>query len=169
VIKVIKLLVIVELVIYSTYYIFSKEFYANLQVASVSSFLIMLGSFYAYKKMIKAKVLTENYEIDRDELDVIDDPYGLYDDITINETPSEELDLREIVKEEKAKIKTFSFGTIKKGVSAGVSVFRIVPYIFLILGFIALKNNDLLDISIYLPSLLIGMVIAYISSKELFT
>jgi hypothetical protein len=37
-----------------------------------------------------------------------------------------------------------------------------------VLGFIALKNNELLDIAIYLPSLLIGIIVGYRSGKEVF-
>ncbi len=166
--KTIKILVVVQGVIFTTYFI-SSAFYVNVQVAFLSSFFIMLGSFYAYKKMIVSKVQTKSYEGDRDALDSIDDPYELYDEKPLNETSVEELDLKEIVKEERAKIKTFSLSAMKEGGGAGFSAYRLVPYVFLVLGFIALKNNNMLDISIYLPSLLIGIFVAYVSSKELFT
>ena len=165
--KSIRLIIIVELIIFSTYYIFSKEFFANLQVASLSSFLIILGSFYAYKKMIQSQVATKSYEIDRDVLNMIDDPHGLYDDEAINDAPADELDLKEIVKEERAKIKTFSLSAMKEGGSAGFSLYRLLPYVFLVLGFIALENNHILDISIYLPSLLVGIILGSVVSKEL--
>ena len=165
--RVIKILIVAQILIFATYFI-SSSFYANLQVASVSSFLIMLGSFYAYKKMIKTQVATKSYEADRDELDIIDDPYELYNDTPLNEAEPEDLDLKQIVKEERAKIKTFSLSAIKDGASAGFSAYRLVPYVFLVLGFIALKNNDILEISIYLPSLLVGIVLGYISSKGIF-
>ena len=91
---------------------------------------------------------------------------SLYDDTPINDTPTDELDLKAIVKEEKKKIKILNIKDIKKGGRAGFSLFRLLPYLFLILGFIALKNNELLDIVIYLPSLLVGIIIGYISSKD---
>ena len=164
--KTIKILGLVQALIFATYFI-SPSFYANVQVSSMSSFFIMLGSFYAYKKMIKSQVLTKSYEDDRDTLDIIDDPHGLYDETPINDTPAEELDLREIVKEEKAKIKTFSFKSIKHGARGSVSLYRIFPYIFLILGFISLKNNEVLDLGIYLPSLLLGIVVGSLVSKDI--
>ena len=167
VLRVIKILGVVQILIFATYFI-SNSFYANLQVASLSSFFIILGSVYAYKKMIESQVEIKSYEVDRDALDIIDDPHGLYDETPLNETPAEDLDLKQIVKEEKAKIKTFSLSAMKEGGSAGFSVYRLVPYLFLVLGFIALKNNDILDISIYLPSLLVGIIVGYISSKEIF-
>jgi len=45
---------------------------------------------------------------------------------------------------------------------------RVIPYIFLALGFIALKNNELLELSIYLPSLLIGIVTGSIMARDIF-
>jgi hypothetical protein len=164
--KVIRVFLIAEgLVLSSSFY--SKELFANTQVAFLSSFFVIIGASFAYKKMVDSKVASEEYAEDRDLLDTIEDPHELYDDKPLNDTPAEELDLKAIVKEEKAKIKTFSFKSIKHGVRGSVSLFRIVPYIFLILGFIALKNNNLLDLSFYLPSLLIGIVVGSLISKEI--
>ncbi|WP_430739322.1 hypothetical protein [Sulfurimonas lithotrophica] len=165
VIKAIKLIAITQLLVFLTYFI-SVGFYANLQVAFLSSFIIMLGSFYAHKKMVDSKVKTESFESERDALDVIDDPHELYDETPLND--SEELDLKQIVKEEKKKIKTFNLKSIKEGGSASFSLFRLGGYLFLVLGFIALKNNEILDISVYLPSLLVGIIVGYIASKEIF-
>jgi len=163
--KAIKILAVAQLFIFATYLV-SGSFYANLQVAALSSFFIMLGSFHAYKKMINSQVSTKSYESDRDALDIIDDPHGLYDEV--QEIAEEDLDLKQIVKEERAKIKTLSLSSLKDGGSAGFSPYRLVPYVFLVLGFIALKNNNILDISIYLPSLLVGIILGYISAKEIF-
>ncbi|MBU1658407.1 hypothetical protein KKG72_05060 [bacterium] len=119
--------------------------------------------------MVDNQVASENIEEKRELLDEIDDPYELYDDTPLNEAPADELDLRAIVKEEKKKIKIVNFKDMKKGSKAGFSLFRLIPYLFLVLGFIALSNNELLDIAIYLPSLLPGIVVGYISGKEIFT
>lgn len=167
ILKSLKLLAITELVILFTYF-YASSFYANLQVAFMSSFIIMLGSFYAHRKMVNSKVQTHSYESDRDALDIIDDPHELYDETPLNETPAEELDLKQIVKEEKKKIKTFNFKSIKEGGGASFSLFRLAGYLFLVLGFIALKNNNILDIAVYLPSLLVGIIVGYIFSKEIF-
>lgn len=164
--KTIKSIGVVELLILSTTLI-SFEFFINLQVAFLSSFFIIAGSAYAYKKMINTGVALENIDEKKDILDEIEDPYELYDETPINETPADELDLKAIVIEEKKKIKILNLKEIKKGSKAGISLYRLVPYLFLILGFIALKNNELLDISIYLPSLLIGIIAGYFVSKDL--
>ena len=166
--KALKIVAITEFLILLSY-IYSKAFYANLQVAFLSSFLIMVGSFYAYKRMVNSKVKTKSYEGDRDPLDIIDDPHELHEEATLNHKSENDLDLKEIVKQEKKKIKIFNLKSFKDGSSASFSLFRLGGYLFLILGFIALKNNDLLDISVYLPSLLIGIVVGYIFSKEIYS
>ncbi|MCD6433911.1 MAG: hypothetical protein J7L21_07700 [Sulfurimonas sp.] len=119
--------------------------------------------------MVNNQVDSKMIEDKRDILDTIEDPHELYDDESINEAPVEELDLKAIVKEEKAKIKTLSVKSMKHGVRGSVSAFRLVPYVFLVLGFIALKNNELLDIAVYLPSLLVGIVVGSISGRGLFS
>ena len=164
--KATKILLGAELLVLATN-LSSKAVFANVQVAFLSSLFVIVGSSYAYRKMVHSKVDTESYESERDLLDEIEDPHELYDDVAINDAPAEELDLKTIVKEEKAKIKTFSFQSIKHGARGSVSLYRIIPYIFLILGFISLKNNEVLDLSIYLPSLLLGIVVGSLVSKEI--
>ena len=166
--KAINLIVISETLVLLTNLI-SFEFYINLQVAFLSSLFVILGASYGYKKMVNSQVESKNFEEKRDLLDEIEDPHELYDDEALNEAPYEELDLKQIVKEEKAKIKTLSVKSMKHGAKGSVSAFRLVPYVFLVLGFIALKNNELLDISIYLPSLLVGIVVGSVLGREIFS
>ena len=164
--KSIKLILGVEILILLSKLI-SFSFFINLQVAFLSSFFVILGSAFAHRKMVISDVENENIGYQRDFLDEVEDPHELYDEEPINEAPAEELKLKEIVQEEKKKIKTFSAKSMKKGVKAGSSIFRLIPYVFLILGFIALKNNELLDISVYLPSLLVGIIVGSASSKSI--
>ena len=164
--KSIKIFLFVEIVIILTKFI-SFSFFMNLQIAFLSSFFIIMGSIIAHKRMVKSDIENENIGFQRDVLDEVEDPFELYDEEPINEAPVEELNLKEIVQEEKKKIKTFSAKSIKKGARAGLSIYRLIPYVFLILGFIALKNNELLDIVVYLPSILVGIVTAHVVGKEL--
>ncbi len=166
--KSIKILIISELIILITYFV-SFSFFINLQIAFLSSLFVILGSSFAYRKMVANQVDSKMVEEKRDLLDEIEDPHELYDDTPINDAPVEELDLKEIVKEERAKIKTFSVKSMKHGARGSVSAFRLVPYVFLVLGFIALKNNELLDIAVYLPSLLAGIVVGSVTSKDIFS
>ncbi len=165
--KSIKIFMIVELVILLTNFI-SFALYMNVQIAFLSSFFIIVGSSYAYKRMVDTKIKADMVEDKRDFLDEMEDPHGLYEDFEINDAPADELDLKAIVQEERKKIKTFSPNSIKQGLKGGMSFLRLVPYLFLVLGFIALKNNDLLDIMIYLPSLLVGIVVGHSISKNSF-
>jgi len=157
----------VEILIFITYF-YSQKIFLNIEIAFLSAFLIILGSSFAYRKMIHSKIDSGEYEKDRDVLDTIDDPHELYDDTEINDAPAEELDLKQIVKEEKAKIKTLSLKNAKHGIRGSFAMMRLVPYIFLVLGFIALKNNNVLDLAYYLPALLIGIVTGYLISREVF-
>ncbi|MEA1893148.1 MAG: hypothetical protein U9N33_10630 [Campylobacterota bacterium] len=157
----------------------------------MSSFFIIIGASFAYKKMVNTQLASDTIDEKRDLLDTIEDPHELYDDKmhpkgicstandevregtlgceSANDVHVDDLDLKAIVKEERKKIKTISFKSMKHGAKGSVSLFRIVPYVFLILGFIALKNNDLLDVAIYLPSLLVGIVVGSISGRILFS
>ena len=163
----IKIILGVEILILLSKFV-SFNFFINLQVAFLSSLFVILGSAYAHRKMVISDIENENIGYQRDFLDEVEDPHELYDDLEINNAPAEELNLKEIVQEEKKKIKTFSAKSMKKGAKARSSIFRLVPYIFLILGFIALKNNNVLDIMVYLPSLMVGIIVGSVTSKRIF-
>ncbi len=165
--KAISLFVILQAVILISYF-FSSKVFANVETAFLSALFIIIGASYAYKRMVLAKVESGEYVEERDLLDKIEDPHELYDDIEINDAPPEELNLKEIVKEEKAKVKPLNVKNMKYGVKGGISLFRLVPYLFLVLGFIALKNNNILELWYYLPSLFIGIIAGSFISKEIF-
>jgi len=148
--------------------IVSFKFYINIQVAFLSSFFVIVGASYGYKRMIESRVSSDDFEEKRDLLDEIEDPYELYSDEDISKSPYEEPDLKQIIKEEKEKIKTFSMTTAKHGAKGSLSAFRLVSYVFLFLGFIALKNNNLMDVSVYFPSIFGGIVVGTIFSKGVF-
>jgi len=165
--KIINLFFIIQVLILTIYF-YSPAMFANVEVAFFSSLFIILGASYAYKRMVLSKVASGEYVEDRDLLDKIEDPHELYDGKDINDAPPEELNLKEIVKEEKAKVKILNVKNMKHGIRGSVSLFRLVPYLFLILGFIALKNNNILDLWAYLPSLFVGIVSGSFFAKELF-
>lgn len=164
--KSIKTLALSEAIIIPTT-LYSFMFFINLQIAYLSALFIVVGTSFAYRKMVRAQVSSEIITPDRDLLDKIEDPHELFDEEEINHAPAEELDLKKIVKEEKAKVKVLSVKNMKHGARGSMSVFRLVPYAFLILGFIALKNNELLNLSIYLPALFVGILMGSVISKGL--
>ena len=164
--KAISLFLVTQLLIFITYFI-SVKIFANVETAFLSAFLIILGASYAYKKMIVSKVESGEYVEDRELLDKIEDPHELYEEVEINNAPPEELNLKEIVKEEKAKVKPLNVKNMKHGIKGSLSIFRLLPYLILILGFIALKNNNILDLWYYLPSLFFGILTGALISREI--
>lgn len=122
----------------------------NSQVAFISSLFITIASFLSYRRNVSNRLSTldasktvEGY--DRDKVDEIDDPYDLYTEY--EEIPEEELTpekIKEIITDEKAKVKK---NTLKNTIfSAGgfVSIYRVLGYGTLLFGFFALNNNKLL-------------------------
>lgn len=133
-------------------------------IAMISSMLIVIGSLYAYRNMIQSRV--ENSEIDdfKDAIDEMDDPYDLYEE----EREQEITDIKQMIKEEKARQKGNVLKNTTQNASAMVSVYRLIPYAFLIIGFIALKNSNALAILPYLIGLAAGMPLGYFVAKKLF-
>lgn len=133
-------------------------------VAMLSSMLIVTGSLYSYRNMIQSRV--ENSEIDdfKDVIDEMDDPYDLYEE----ERESEITDIKQVIKEEKARQKSNIIENTTKNASAMVSLYRLLPYAFLILGFIGLENSRSLEILPYLVGLAVGMPMGYLIAKKLF-
>lgn len=167
--KSIKLLLLVELLILALNF-YAFEFFISFQISVISALLIMLGSMYSYSTLVKRR-LDEETVMD-DAYDKIEDPYELYDDeASIDAIKDDEnLDLKAVVKEERAKLKANknTYGNLKKSSPALVSVFRLVPYIFLVLGFIGLKNNELLELIPYLSGLAVGIYLGYVTGSQLF-
>ncbi len=150
-----KLLVLAQLLI-SLSLLHSFEFFINIEVAVVSSMLIILGSMRSYYNLVQARVATQEVEIDDELLQKIDDPYGVYEENDIvTKEPS-------AAKDRGANIKNLKSSSV-----AIVSITRVIPYAILALGFIALVNNDLLLLPLYLPSLAVGVVLGFTVGKSL--
>lgn len=118
----------------------------NLQVAFFSSLLITLASFLSYRKNILNRVKnSQNLELNselRDKIDEIDDPYDLYsEDIELKEEDLTASKIKEIIDNEKQKLKRNSFKNTIFSASGFLSIYRISAYLFLIFGFFALNNN----------------------------
>ena len=137
-------LIIYSLIAYDTIWLL------NTQVAFIGSLFVTLASFLSYKKNVNNRL--SNYETphnvlssqDRDKIDEIDDPFDLYTEY--EEIPEEELTsekIKEIIKDEKAKVKKDSFKNTIFSAGGFVSIYRILGYAFLVFGFFALNNNKL--------------------------
>lgn len=133
-------------------------------VAMFSSMFIVLGSLYAYRNMIQSRVGDVEFDDIKDSIDMLDDPYDLYEEERANEVA----DIKQMIKEEKARQKSNIIQNTTKNASAMVSVYRLIPYAFLILGFIALNNSHSLLILPYLIGLAAGIPLGYLVGKKMF-
>ena len=135
------------LLVYS--FIFQNSIWLlNTQVAFISSLFIVIASFYSYKRNIQNRL--SNFEAskasaeDRDKIDEIDDPFDLYSEY--EEIPEEELTpekIKEIIQEEKTKVKKNSLKNTLFSAGGFLSIYRILGYGILIFGFFALNNNKI--------------------------
>ena len=140
----------------------------NFELAAVSSALIIFGSFNGYKKMIQRRLdIGENS--DNTLMEKLEDPYDLYDekDQDFNIEKPEE-DLVSVVKEEKKRLKQDkqTFKKTVKSASGILSPLRFIPYAILVLSFIALNNNHILDIPAFLVGLGVGIGSAVFLGKK---
>ena len=162
-IKLISRLILVQL-LFSVILLVQGYWYwlLNFQLAFISSVFVILGSFSGYKRMIQNRI--ESGEGMNDAmLEKLEDPYELYD-----EDVSEATDLAAVVKEERKRLKD-NRQTFKKTVKStpGIfSVWRFLPYLLLVLSFIGLNNNHILDIPAFLVGLGAGIVSAVIIGKK---
>jgi len=133
----------------------------NTQVAFVSSLFITIASFLSYKKNIQNRLsnldLSKQVNAEqRDKVDEIDDPYDLYTEY--EEIPEDELTpekIKEIISDEKTKVKKNSFKNTIFSATGFLSVYRVLGYATLIFGFFALNNNKL-----FLPiAFIVGLAI----------
>lgn len=142
--------------------------FINAEVAFVSAFLILIGSMFSYRKLIRKNLENDvSYGLE-DVAEKIDDPYDLYGEDEVAEEDARPL--KDVIKEEKARLKANrqTVKNISKSAPALFSLTRLVPYGVLVLGFIALKNNQLLDLWYFLPGLAVGIVAGYFSGVRLF-
>lgn len=114
--------------------------------------------------MIRTQVKYTEAGDTKDLIDEIDDPYDLYDEESVDETA----DFKEIIKEEKARQKQHLIKNTVKNSSALVSLYRILPYAFLVLGFMALENNHAMQLIPYMLGLGCGVVVGYFVAKKIY-
>ncbi len=166
--RTIKLFIASEIAIFALW-LYSYTFFINFQIAFLASALILLGSTYSYKRLVERRVASEERPDDTDLVEKIDDPFDLYsEEISTEAVADEDLDLKAIVKEEKKRLKPQNIKNTAKSAPALVSIFRVVPYLFLVLGFIGLKNNGLLSLIPFLVGLAAGIVVGLYMGRSLF-
>lgn len=150
IIKFAKVFIFLDLCIFIYALVFQNKLWLlNTQIAFISSLLITIASFVSYKKNIQNRLSNFDYskiskDEDRDKIDEIDDPYDLYteyEEIPENELTAEKI--KEIINDEKSKVKRNSVKNIIFSASGFLSIYRIFGYIILIFGFFVLNNNKI--------------------------
>lgn len=137
----------------------------NFELAFISSGFVVLGSFSGYRRMIQNR-LDVGEGMNDALLEKLEDPYELYDKEVASDRPEE--DLSGVIKEEKKRLK-HNRETLKKTVKSTPGIFspwRFLPYIVLVLSFIGLNNNHILDIPAFLVGLGAGIVSAVLIGKK---
>lgn len=142
--------------------VISASVFASFEIAMLSSAMITIGSLYAYRNMIRSKVADADPADHKDSIDMMDDPYDLYEE----EREGEIADVKEMIKAEKKLQKQATMENTVKNISAMVSVYRLVPYAFFTLGFIVLQNNHMMQLLAYLTGLAYGIIIGYLLARE---
>jgi hypothetical protein len=151
----------------------SFDTFVNFETAFFSALLVILGSIYSYRSLVMKRVASAEASYPEDAIDRIEDPFDLYDDEVNGEAKegvSEEVDLKAVIKEEKKRLKSSkrSVENVKQSAPAMISVYRLVPYGILALGFVALKNNGILSLWPYLMGLALGILGGLLVARSLF-
>ncbi len=146
-----KVFIIVNLclIAYAVFF-YDKTWLLNTQVAFFGSLFVTIASFLSYKRNVNSRL--SNYDAskelkidDRDKVDEIDDPFDLYspeaEPISEEELTPEKI--KEILKEEKSKVKKNSLKNTLFSAGGFISIYRVLGYGFLIFGFFALNNNKI--------------------------
>jgi hypothetical protein len=160
ILKFAKVFIIIDLCIVFYALIFQNGlWFLNSQVAFISSLFITIATFLSYKRNIQNRIsnldLSQSSDLElRDKIDEIDDPYDLYteyEEIPENELTPEKI--KEIINNEKSKVKKNTFKNTLFSAGGFLSIYRVLGYMVLIFGFFALNNNG-----IFLPlAFIIGL------------
>ena len=150
VLKFAKVFIILDFCMILYAFIFQNSLWLlNTQVAFISSLFITIASFLSYKRNIQNRLSNldlskQNQGEQRDKIDEIDDPYDLYTEY--EQVPESELTpqkIKEIIEDEKSKVKKNSFKNTLFSAGGFLSVYRVLGYSFLVFGFFALNNNKI--------------------------
>ncbi|EDM24169.1 hypothetical protein [Caminibacter mediatlanticus] len=107
----------------------------NTQIAFFSSSLIIIGSFIGYSNMVKSQL--QNGNVGEDILKKYDDKYDLYDE-------------EDEIKEEKSNPKKLKWYEALFLSFRGFNIVKVLGYLFLIAGFLWLKNIGIFDVISFL-------------------
>jgi len=139
-VKIINTLLILDIgIVIFTYLSGDIVWFINAQIGFISSSLVVLATFISYKSMVEKRVEAGDIsDLDRDTVDKIEDPYHLYDE---NHIENE----KDIQKKRKLSVKE-----ALKNSRASLSIYRLLAYAILVIGFLYLTRTSQLDIIPYI-------------------
>ena len=157
-IKLFKTLLVVDIIVIAVSFIFFDiKTLWNTQIGFISASLVLTGSMLSYRRMVNISVKNNIVMMDdsKDVIDKLEDPYDLYSEEIVEEVVEEEIDLVETVKEERKRLKENkrTLSQTMKDSKAAFSFYRLGSYVILVLGFLYLNRQGLLDIPSYLVAL----------------
>ncbi|EJF06936.1 hypothetical protein ThvES_00009810 [Thiovulum sp. ES] len=125
-------------------------------VALFTTSIVLFASRKSYQKYVEERIKAGDVPMPKEDYD------GLLEDDEIIEE-----DEKEIIKEEKKKIGVLqNKKEIFKALPINLSLLRIVSYIFLVIGFIILKDSGNLNIASYLVGVTVAIVGISISTAR---
>ena len=122
----------------------SNQFFISSQISFFASLIILTASFFAYKNRINSGL-----ENARDEILAKIEEEDDEDEEILPQNEAKELSL----KDEKARLKKQKFSFKDKSYVAAFMPYRLVAYAALFLGFLFLRNENLLNV----PGFLVGL------------
>lgn len=155
-VKILKLILFVDIVVVVLVAIFGdSKVLVNTQFAFVSSLLISIASFYSFKKQVQLRSKDFVDINNQDDIDKIEDRFDLYSENDINEKELTAEEIKQILHEEKEKAKTNTIKNTVSSLPSYLSIYRVVGYVCLVVGFFYLLRQGLFDAVPYLCGLLI--------------
>ncbi len=157
-IKILKALVVIDLGIILCCLLQGQMIWLlNTQVGFITSSLVIFGSFLGYRRMVQRRVEAGDVPYERDVIDRIEDPYELDEEIE----EAQEQDFKEVVKEQKRKQKENkrSMMQVMKDSKGAMSLYRVISYLLLFVGFVALNNNGLFHTQSYLFAVILAPIV----------
>jgi len=122
----------------------SFSFFISSQISFFASLIILTASFFAYKNRINSRL-----ENARDEILAKIEEEDEEDEEILSQNEAKELSL----KDEKARLKKQKFSFKDRSFAAAFMPYRLVAYAALFLGFLFLRNENLLNV----PGFLVGL------------
>lgn len=118
----------------------------NTQVAFICSMLIIFASFLSYKGLIEKRLESGEIPETKDELDKIDDKYGLFnEDENIEEMELSKEEFVKLYKQERKKSSGIkqTFSNLFKSGRGVFNPFRLIAYALLCISMLFLMRQDL--------------------------